>query len=178
MSVIRSLGLVIVALALVAGCGSPTTESRQNGSDPGTAVQNGLAGSDQFDFTAVTLEDEPFDGQSLAGRHSVLWFWTPWCPTCQREAPDVAAVAQANPEVNFVGVAAQDDVSAMRDFVSTYGVGSFPHLNDLDGAVWQRFGVTVQPAYAFVGEDGSVELVKHTLSEQELTERVDALSGS
>lgn len=101
-------GLVIAALALVAGCGSTTTSSQQPGTAPGPAPNTD---AQQLQFTAKTVENESFSGQSLAGKRAVLWFWTPWCPTCQREAPDVAKVAQANPAVTFVGVAAQDQVT-------------------------------------------------------------------
>jgi len=88
----------------------------------------------------------------------------------------VGAIAKANPAVTFVGVAAQDEVSAMQQFVDTYPVGGFTHLADTDGAVWAKFGVTYQPAYAFVDADGGIDVVKASMSEAELTERVGALS--
>lgn len=188
MRLVRSLGLMIAALALIAGCGGAPS-----GGPPGSAQHDAVAregaaqkgpaqptapGAEQLRFTAKTLDNETFTGQSLAGKPAVLWFWTPWCPTCQREAPGVGQVAQANPGVTFVGVAAHDQVPAMRDFVSEYGVGSFTHLADRDAQVWQRFGITAQPAFAFISPNGSVEVVRGTLSESELTQRVDALGGS
>ncbi|MGH3992647.1 MAG: protein disulfide oxidoreductase, partial [Pseudonocardiaceae bacterium] len=155
---------------------------QQTGGSPGSAqdasARPTATGAEQLRFTAMTIDHDTFSGQSLAGKPAVLWFWTPWCPTCQREAPGVAEVAHAYPGVTFVGVAAQGQVPAMREFVSEYGVGSFTHLADLDAEVWRRFGVTVQPAFAFVGTDGSVQVVKGTLPEQELTERVGALAGA
>lgn len=173
MNLVRSLGMVIAALALIAGCGGSVSGSPQPGAVPAAS-----AAGEQLRFTAQTVGNEPFSGQSLIGKPAVLWFWTPWCPTCRREAPGVADVALANPGVTFVGVAAQDQVPAMRGFVSRYGVGSFTHLADLNGQVWQRFGVTAQPAYAFLGADGSVQVVKGSLTEPELAERVHALAGA
>lgn len=42
----------------------------------------------------------------------------------------------------------------MQDFVDKYSLG-FPQVNDADGALWARFGVPAQPAWAFVdGETG------------------------
>jgi thiol-disulfide isomerase/thioredoxin len=52
----------------------------------------------------------------------VLWFWTPWCPFCNAEAPSVSQVAAANPKVTFVGVAARSDVADMQGFVSKYNL--------------------------------------------------------
>ncbi|MDQ3689795.1 MAG: protein disulfide oxidoreductase, partial [Chloroflexota bacterium] len=84
----------------------------------------------------------------------------------------------ANTGVTFVGVAAQDEVPAMQKFVSKYKMDSFAHLADLDASVWTRFGVTAQPAFAFIGADGSVDVVKGTLSEQDLVARVGALASA
>ena len=86
-----------------------------------------------------------------------------------------APVEQANPAVTFVGVAAQDQASAMQKFVDTYPVKGFTHLADTDGAVWANFGVTYQPAYAFIDPDGGIDVVKASLSQAELTERVPHL---
>lgn len=131
----------------------------------------------QLQFSATTISGEPFSGQSLAGKPAVLWFWTPWCPTCQREAPMVGRVAAANPDVTFVGVAGLADAAAMKEFVDKYAVDEFTEIADTDGEVWTKFGVTKQPAYAFVTADGNVDVVRGEMSEPELTERVKALSN-
>src|SRR5690349_23138240 len=78
---------------------------------------------DRLQFTGTTLSGAPFNGASLQGRPAVLWFWTPWCPFCNQEAPSVSHVAAANPGVTFVGVAARSDVAAMQGFVSKYNLG-------------------------------------------------------
>jgi thiol-disulfide isomerase/thioredoxin len=130
-------------------------------------------------FTARTLDGKDFSGQSLAGTAAVLWFWAPWCPKCQREAPAVARAAQANVgKVKFVGVAAQDHLAAMQGFVTRYHVDSFQHLADLDASIWRRFGVTQQPAYAFISPTGSVDVVKDQLSEAELADHLRRLTAS
>lgn len=174
---VQSLGLVIAALLLVAGCGNPTTTSQPAVSASGS-THNTTTGAQQLRFTAKTVAGKDFSGQSLTGKPAVLWFWAPWCTTCQRDAPTVARAAHATTAVTFVGVAAQDQLPAMKDFVSKYQMSSFPQLADLDGSVWQRFGVTQQPAFAFIGADGSVDVVKGTLSDQALTERVGNLARS
>ena len=167
----RLLSLLAVTAVLLMGCSSGSgLES------PAAAVPPAGSVPAQLQFTAETLGGQGFSGESLLGKPAVLWFWAPWCPVCQREAPMVGAIAKANPAVTFVGVAAQDEVSAMQQFVDTYPVGGFTHLADTDGAVWAKFGVTYQPAYAFVDADGGIDVVKASMSEAELTERVGALS--
>lgn len=135
------------------------------------------AADDRLQFTASTLDGTPFNGAGLQGRPAVLWFWTPWCPFCNTEAPSVSQVAAANPRVTFVGVAAHADVAAMGNFVSKYHL-NFTNLNDADGAVWARFGVPWQPAYVFERSDGSSTFVNtptSAMSQQELSDRVAAL---
>jgi thiol-disulfide isomerase/thioredoxin len=132
----------------------------------------------QLSFTAKTVDGQDFSGQSLLGKPAVLWFWAPWCPVCQREAPMVGQVAAAHPDVTFVGVAALDQPPAMRIFVDKYRVGGFPHLADTDGTVWAKFGVAQQPAYAFIRADGDVQVVRHSLSAPGLTEQVTALANA
>jgi thiol-disulfide isomerase/thioredoxin len=141
-----------------------------------TASPAALA-DDRLGFTGTTLAGAPFDGATLAGKPAVLWFWTPWCPFCNAEAPSVSNVAAANPGVTFVGVAARSDVGAMQAFVSKYNL-NFTNLNDADGAIWARYNVPWQPAYVFYRADGTSTFVNNPTSampEQELRDRVAAL---
>lgn len=154
--------MTLAAIAiLIFGCGSQTR-----------------AENAQLDFTAQTLDGQPFSGASLSGRPAVLWFWAPWCPLCQRDAPMVAGLAAAHPKVTFVGVGAQDRLDTLRAFVARYGVDGFTELADTDASVWARFGVTRQPAYAFLHPDGRIEVVTGSLPEAELSRRLQALTGS
>lgn len=155
---VRLLAFAIVAVVAVFGFGSPTASA-----------------TELLQFTAKTVDGQDFSGQSLAGKPAVLWFWAPWCTTCQGEAAGVAKAAKANQAVTFVGVAALDQVAAMRNFVAKYGL-DFTNLADVDGSVWQHFGVTIQPAFAFIGKDGSVDVVKRTLSENDLAQRLATLA--
>jgi thiol-disulfide isomerase/thioredoxin len=133
---------------------------------------------DRMQFTGTTIAGAPFSGSSLAGKPAVLWFWTPWCPFCNAEAPSVSAVAAANPGVTFVGVAARSDPGAMQGFVDKYHLG-FTNLNDADGSIWARYNVPWQPAYVFYRADGSSTFVNNPTSampQQELADRVAALT--
>ncbi|APE14917.1 protein disulfide oxidoreductase [Mycolicibacterium pallens] len=145
----------------------------------GVAMPASALADDQLAFTGTTLSGAPFNGASLQGKPAVLWFWTPWCPFCNAEAPNVSQVAAANPKVTFVGVAARSDVGQMQAFVSKYNL-NFTNLNDADGSIWARFNVPWQPAYVFVRPDGSSTFVNNptsAMSEQELSDRVRALAS-
>lgn len=161
-SMLRSLALVLAAAALTAGLSTAPT-----------------ARADDLNFTGTTLSGAGFNGASLQGKPAVLWFWTPWCPFCNQEAPNVSAVAAANPQVTFVGVAARSDVAQMQSFVSKYNL-NFTNLNDADGSIWAKFNVPWQPAYVFLRPDGTSTFVNNptsAMSQQELSDRVRALTS-
>lgn len=132
-------------------------------------------------FYGTKLNGDLFDGRSLIGRPAVMWFWTPapYCPVCIQEAPVIAAVAKAHPEVTFVGVAGRWDAMSMQRVVNDFGL-DFTNLTDPNGMVWQAFIVPWPPAWAFLRPDGTGYLVNNVgspMSEQELTDRVMALTA-
>ncbi len=136
-----------------------------------------LAADDRLLFSATTISGAAFNGAGLEGKRAVLWFWTPWCPFCNAEAPGLSQVAAANPGVTFVGVAAHSDVGAMQNFVSKYNL-NFTNVNDTDGSIWARYNVPWQPAWVFYNTDGTSSFVNNptaAMSQQELSGRVAAL---
>jgi thiol-disulfide isomerase/thioredoxin len=163
----RLLASLAVAAVVAVACGSH--------SDSAPTSTTGRVVPTQLQFTAKTLDGRDFNGQSLLGEPAVLWFWAPWCPVCQREAPAIGQTAAAHPTVTFVGVAGLDKVPAMQQFVGKYRLNGFTQLADTDGAVWAKFGVTHQPAYAFIRPDGGINVVTQALSDPDLSQRVTAL---
>jgi thiol-disulfide isomerase/thioredoxin len=189
MAWVRLALAVVCAGVALAGCGA---RSAPPGGPPvstqvAVSAQAGLPSErtaravkvpEQLRFSAKTLDGKDFSGATLAGKPAVVWFWAPWCPRCQGEAEDIAAAAKETAgRVAFLGVAALDEVPAMRKFVREYDLGSFPHLADTDAAVWKRFGVVEQPAHAFITAAGEVEMVLKQLPTNELLDRVRALAG-
>lgn len=161
-AVVRSLLLVFGAVVLTLGLVRPAT----------------AAAADLY-FTGTTLNGGTFNGASLQGKPAVLWFWTPWCPFCNQEAPGVSAVAAANPAVTFVGISTRADVQSMQNFVARYGL-NFTNINDVDGSIWAMFAVPWQPAYVFLRPDGTSTFVNNpvsAMSQQELSDRVAALTS-
>lgn len=65
----------------------------------------------------------------------------------------------------------------MQAFVDQHGLGDFPHLED-DGTLFQAYGLTSQPGWAFIDGDGTGEIYLRSLGGTGLTERLDALIAS
>jgi thiol-disulfide isomerase/thioredoxin len=163
LSPLRLFAVAVCAAALIFGLSAPPRAQ---------------AADDRLQFTGTTLSGAPFNGAGLQGKPAVLWFWAPFCPFCNAEAPGVAQVAAANPGVAFVGIAGHSDVGAEQAFVSKYNL-NFTNLNDADGSIWARYNVPWQPAYVFYRADGSSTFVNNptsAMSQQELSGRVAALT--
>lgn len=174
MKPVRSLGLALAALALLAGCGKPADPAPRAAPVDATSAS---ATAEQLKFTAKTVDGKDFSGESLAGKPAVLWFWAPWCPSCNREAPTITKLAGESKGVAWVGVAAQDQLPAMQAFVAKYDMGGFPHIADLDASVWQRFGVSAQPAFAFIDGSGKADVIIGSPTEDDIRARVAKLIG-
>ena len=65
----------------------------------------------------------------------------------------------------------------MQGFISDTGI-TFDNINDGGGAVFERFEVPYQPAWAFVARDGTTTVRISVLSEQELTNLLNKLTSS
>ena len=156
----------VAVVLLLAGCGGGSSDEA---AEAGERVD--------FGFTATTLDGASFDGASLAGKPTVLWFWAPWCGTCRSQAPGVTETAtRFAGKVNVVGVAGLDDPTAMRQFVSSTGVSAVPHLSDEQGVVWKRFSVVEQSTFVLIDAGGSV-VFRGSMPGGKLAGRVADLAG-
>ena len=63
----------------------------------------------------------------------------------------------------------------MEAFVADLDLSGFEHIADVDGTVWTDFGVTSQPAFVFINDDGTSEVLISALGEEALTDRVETL---
>ena len=89
-----------------------------------------------------------------------------------------AVAAEYAGEVNFLGIAGRGEVDAMERFLVETGVSNVTHVNDAGGDIWTAFGVPTQPAFAFIDDDGSVQLVVGRQGQESLSEEADRLLAS
>jgi thiol-disulfide isomerase/thioredoxin len=185
----RALAGLATASLLLAACGGdddgvPAPPPTADPSDPNTAGagtppadgDDAAAAFAQVFETTTPVDGAAFDGTSLAGTDAVIWFWAPWCTICRAEAPEVAEIAERYADqVRFVGVPGRGELAAMVEFIDDTGTGDLTHLADLDGSVWSAFGVYGQPAFAFIDDDGEIEVFIGGLGGTALAERVDEL---
>ena len=125
-----------------------------------SATPDPVAVPDRLNFTATTLDGQAFDGASLFGHPTIIWFWAPWCPVCKAEAPAILDALDELPDgVQAIGIPGQSDVAAMQAFVNDYGLGAMTQVVDADGSLWSNFSVSYQPATVLIAADGTITTI-------------------
>ena len=165
--------LVVTALLALTGCGSSTTAHPDAGGDASPLPGTGKVAD--YGFTATGLDGTRFEGASLEGSPTVLWFWAPWCPTCRAQSPHVSELAEAyDGKVEVIGVGGLDDAAAINDLAAR--IPHVTHVVDPDGEVWKHFGVTAQSSYTVIDRDGQI-LSERYLDDGEINELVARLAA-
>lgn len=187
---------LILGVLLLAGCAAGSDDDMADASsqadstpttdaaEPEAAASSGRKGEAQtesplpasLDFTGTTVSGEAFEGASLAGRPTLLWFWAPWCPTCRGQIPQVEGIAADHVgELNVIGVGSLDSAEAIKGFADD--VDEVVHLEDLDGELWKQFGVTEQSSFVLLDADGTVVFEAGYGGTDGLDARVDDVLG-
>ncbi len=107
-------------------------------------------------FAAKTIQGEPFDLRSQQGRPSLIHFWATWCPICALEQGSIDDLAK---DVPFISVAMQSgSADEVIDYLRQEGV-AYPVINDPEGTLSKRYGVSAVPATFVLDASGRVRFV-------------------
>ncbi len=99
------------------------------------------------------------DGQSiqLAGRKTLVIFWSPFCRFCKEELP--VLIPHLPSEINILGIlpptGASNWKNPVQDFFQQANF-SFPTVVDNEGKIYKKCGVKGTPAYIVLDEDRKV----------------------
>jgi thiol-disulfide isomerase/thioredoxin len=108
-------------------------------------------------FALTTLDGEVFDlaAHVAAGEKPVvLNLWASWCPPCRAEMPAINTASQRHPDVEFVGVAVNDDPDKAAEFASEIDVSYTIAIDD--GTVEEAYPVLGLPGTFFINPDGTI----------------------
>lgn len=168
-----ALAVGLLALSGCSGDAGPTDSSASDSSTTGSASSASALPA----FTSQTLDGTEFTHADLEGRPSVLWFWAPWCSTCDAESPEIAAAAaELGTDVEIIGVGALGPKFDVDAFVEFNELGGVRHLFDEEADVWAKFGVLAQPAFAFINSDGTFSIAPGIMNAEQIVERARELS--
>lgn len=191
--------MITVGLVVLAGCASGGAAVGEADAGPGAAgaataaatptagpgasngaMDDAMAEEHAADAMPAVIAGADFDVDSLAGTDAVLWFWAPWCPTCQRQAGLVnEALPQLPDGVEFIGVAGLTDSEEQVDqFIDEYGVTDVTHVVDLAGDVWRHFEITSQSTFVFLDDSGMITVTGAGTTVDEILTRAEELAAS
>ncbi len=120
------------------------------------------------DFKLLDLEDKEFSLSSIKGKPVILFFWTTWCPYCQKELKQLDGSRQELSEngVELIAINAQEPADKVKKFFRDRQF-SFKVLMDTEGEVSQSYGVMGVPTYAFINKEGRIVSTSHSFSRKE-----------
>ncbi len=169
----RSTRLTVAALAASVALGltacSTATVSEPAGASASTSASPSATMPAEFNFSAPTLAGGTFDGTSLYGESTILWFWAPWCGSCVADAKYVlAAIPQLPDGVQIIGVPTFADEDSMHQFADTLDVNGLTNIMDVDGSLAIAFGASALPSSTVIYPDGFMASIPGSLSTDEI----------
>lgn len=113
----------------------------------GTVTEFGLTDRGAAVEWSGTLADgkSQISSANLSGVVTVLNFWYAGCAPCRAEAPDLVAIAKANPDVQFIGVNVRDSAGTSLAFERKFGITWPSILDSNSGSVVLAFTGIVTP---------------------------------
>ena len=78
-------------------------------------------------------------------------------------------------QVEIIGIAGRDELPAIQAFVTDLDVGAVTHVVDEELGIWRAYGVSSQPACAFLNDDGTFDVRGGSLGVDGLSERIETL---
>lgn len=167
----RSTRVTVAGFALAAALSLSACSSTTDSSVGAPSSTESASVPAVLQFASTTLTGEPFDGESLYGEATILWFWAPWCPSCAADSKEVLAAIPDLPDgVQIIGVPTTSDEASMQEFAENFGVTGLTNVVDEDGSIWSSFKVPALPSSAVVYPDGLVVPIPGALTADQILE--------
>jgi thiol-disulfide isomerase/thioredoxin len=132
---------VVIALVLTAGGGEERpAETASDPAAPRISIPR-LGGGDTYQLASLNEAKAP----------TLLWFWAPWCPVCNAEAPNIEALAK---DLDVVAIGGRDEASTGPAFASEHGLRTPTLLFDEAMTSWEHYRIVGQPGAVLLDRDG------------------------
>jgi len=129
---------VIVGAALLL-----TADSDQAAAVPDVRISR-MDGEGEFALATLADADTP----------TLLWFWAPWCPVCNGEAPKIEQMAADTRDLAVIAIGGRDKAANGPAFVERHGLRSTMLLFDEPMAAWEAYRIPGQPVAVLLDRDG------------------------
>jgi peroxiredoxin len=116
------------------------------------------------DIVLNDLQSQPANLSSLAGKPTVLFFWTTWCPYCRTELKDLNKMRPQMEKEGVVVFAVNvgEPVYKVTNFLKNYAL-SIRVLLDKEAQAAENYGIRGVPTYIFINKNGQVISTEHRL---------------
>jgi cytochrome c biogenesis protein CcmG/thiol:disulfide interchange protein DsbE len=149
--------LIALTIALATTVGVWWYVNSGSGSSDARATVDGPAPP----IVGTTLDGEPFDLATYAGRPVIVNFWGPSCVPCREEFPLLIEkqAEHSDDGLVIVGVLTDDPAEPARRFATDYGA-TWPTVEDPDKAIKAAYRVAGRPQTYFIDADGIVRSIQ------------------
>jgi len=121
-----------------------------------------------------TLDGQPFDARTLAGKPVLVKFFADYCKPCKDTLPAAERIHEANPDVLFVGIDEDEEAQTASSLVKRYSL-TFPVIHDGANVLSARFRVSTMPMVFVADKTGVIRWVgAEGQTEDDLRRAVDA----
>jgi peroxiredoxin len=113
------------------------------------------------EFSATTVDGEPFKLADLAGRPIWLTFGASWCADCRAEAPDLQATyaRYAPAGLAVVSIWIEESDQEVRDYAARVGL-DFTMIADPSTSLASRYRTYGLPTHFFINPDGTIREIR------------------
>lgn len=99
------------------------------------------------------LNGQAINLQTYQGKPLLLHFWAIWCGVCKLEEDSIQAISKDHPVVTVAMSSGSN--KEIEAYLKDNDL-SFPVINDNDGELAQRYGVSGVPASFIINADGQI----------------------
>ena len=119
-------------------------------------------------FKLMDLDNKEFASSSLKDKNAILFFWTTWCPYCQKELKQMQdkQLELSKDGVELVAINVQEPAVKVKKFFENYP-HSFSVLVDTEGSVAQSYEVMGVPTYFLIDKKGRIVFSNHYFPQKE-----------
>ena len=116
-------------------------------------TQKDLVSGQAPELHGQLINGQNFTLSDVSSRPVLVHFWATWCPVCKLEEDSIQAISE---DYTVITIAMQSGSGAeVSDYMSTQGLG-FSVINDPQGLLAKRFGVSAVPSSFIIDRDNRI----------------------